>query len=1046
MNIPRVRRTIEKHFGNKVQTFREGVLRTPYTTNGTVIGWFFFDLNQQIFNDRFDLKSYQDVLLSEDYYHATGSQQWNFYLFFICDPNNYRDPDNAALLRRIEKDKAFARKYVTTEDLLDSELPGAVQVSTPTERPTDISLRWEEKLRDARLDGVLMKSMPRTKVVESYLSGQPVRERQKSEARKAKGRTQFSAIKQLRITEGYRKYPEQKNFDFGPCNLIEGSNGSGKTSLLEAIELWTCGANFRDQLQSEDGRIGLLFEYGKGLEWNTTRGTQLYRQRDWQWYGNHYAKGNKLCSGFNRFNFYNTDAAVRLEETGRGEEKTVLNALSDLVLGETATMIEERAQSILAIFTEKQKGFQKLIKLQNSEVADARDELKALGPTKEKEADVLRRFVAQIKILGWTGALPASTRRSAEKFAAEFADVRDRFRRGQKNLWWLTTFDLATLSKEENTIADLVDKAERANKQTSEHMETINSLRNDVANVERETSLMRAYLPYITTPECSKLSGLKESIATTRQLLQLYRAVQNELRGADLQRYVEIEQPIATAISRMRSDIGKLSRRASDLAESVRSVKQHTETSTKLFATIRATASQLFAELPDLTNCPVCGAEYHLGQLKSLLLRAETVSEAVGDAKAFRELLEEQNKTEADLEHLRKESEVIRKINSAYSMLDERGSRTMVRSIVERLLQIPADVDRASVRHEELSALETRLGTKGLLETRYEQLRGSLQEIVDLGLLEAKAADKFEKRLKDKEKSLGAINDKISKLNSVIDTIRKRQVAGLNKYFKSSLTRTPEDELRRRQQTLVPILRSFLSDCERIKRGESLDITDINLRMDRIQTAYEEFLNAKKYLQESEHIKTRNAAKIERAEKELKSLNERAERARNAITTLTDILENDSKEKHLSSFLRTNTCEIADTFRLIHAPREFKDIEFDVERGQIVLTKTGSNKKLSVTKISSGQRAALALSVFLTLNRKVQNGPPFLIFDDPVAHIDDLNVLSFFDYLRETMLKLKRQIFFATANEKVSYLFKKKFDFLGDGFKVHPLSRTDARG
>src|ERR1700730_1948510 len=116
MNIPRVRKTVEKHFGKKVQILREGVLKIPYTTNGTVIGWFFFDLNQQIFNDRFDLKSYQDVLLSEDYYHASGSQQWNFYLFFVCDPNNYKDPDKAPILRRIEKDKAFARKYVTTEE------------------------------------------------------------------------------------------------------------------------------------------------------------------------------------------------------------------------------------------------------------------------------------------------------------------------------------------------------------------------------------------------------------------------------------------------------------------------------------------------------------------------------------------------------------------------------------------------------------------------------------------------------------------------------------------------------------------------------------------------------------------------------------------------------------------------------------------------------------------------------------------------------------------------------------------------------------------
>ncbi len=178
---------------------------------------------------------------------------------------------------------------------------------------------------------------------------------------------------------------QSKDFTFGTCNLIEGSNGSGKTSLLEAIELWTCGTNFRDQLQSDNGRIGLAFEDGKGIEWNSTKGTQLYRQRDWQWYGNHYAKGNKLCLGFNRFNFYNTDAAVRLEETEKGDEKSVLNALSDLVLGETATMIEERAQSILAIFIQEQKGFQKLIQLHTSEVEDAQDELRALGPTRRKK-------------------------------------------------------------------------------------------------------------------------------------------------------------------------------------------------------------------------------------------------------------------------------------------------------------------------------------------------------------------------------------------------------------------------------------------------------------------------------------------------------------------------------------------------------------------------------------------------------------------------------------------------------------------------------------
>jgi exonuclease SbcC len=84
-----------------------------------------------------------------------------------------------------------------------------------------------------------------------------------------------------------------------------------------------------------------------------------------------------------------------------------------------------------------------------------------------------------------------------------------------------------------------------------------------------------------------------------------------------------------------------------------------------------------------------------------------------------------------------------------------------------------------------------------------------------------------------------------------------------------------------------------------------------------------------------------------------------------------------------------------------------------------------------VKQISTGQRAALMLSVFLTLNLSLKSGPPFMLIDDPIAHNDDLNALSFLDFLADVAESKQRQIFFATANEKLANVFQKKMEFLG---------------
>lgn len=99
-------------------------------------------------------------------------------------------------------------------------------------------------------------------------------------------------------------------------------------------------------------------------------------------------------------------------------------------------------------------------------------------------------------------------------------------------------------------------------------------------------------------------------------------------------------------------------------------------------------------------------------------------------------------------------------------------------------------------------------------------------------------------------------------------------------------------------------------------------------------------------------------------------------------------------------------------------------------------------QEVPISQISTGQRSALALSIFLALNKKLAKGPNLIIFDDPVTYTDDLNILSFLDYLRSMVINESRQLIFATASNKIARLFEKKFDFLKSDFQKFELSRS----
>jgi chromosome segregation protein len=156
-----------------------------------------------------------------------------------------------------------------------------------------------------------------------------------------------------------------------------------------------------------------------------------------------------------------------------------------------------------------------------------------------------------------------------------------------------------------------------------------------------------------------------------------------------------------------------------------------------------------------------------------------------------------------------------------------------------------------------------------------------------------------------------------------------------------------------------------------------------------------------------------------------------------ACKVLDDLIANASLENATREALDAIGGQINEVFSRIHSPREYEY----VGNPNVLLRTADGHDPRTLDQVSTGQRAAFALSIFLARNRTAASAPPVLLIDDPIAHIDDLNALSFLDYLRDLAVNSGRQIFFATADTRVASLFSKKFSFLGESFKTISLVR-----
>jgi chromosome segregation protein len=310
-----------------------------------------------------------------------------------------------------------------------------------------------------------------------------------------------------------------------------------------------------------------------------------------------------------------------------------------------------------------------------------------------------------------------------------------------------------------------------------------------------------------------------------------------------------------------------------------------------------------------------------------------------------------------------------------------------------------------------------------------------LLEIIDrqIGDVGRQLADMFQKR-EGIQTALNNIKAQKEVLQSALQSqnadLAKRQDA-LNRraYTESTLERVRSLEIIRRSRlatddvlTLSDGIQRTVENLDRLSRKAAQLVSDIELLSSQSLIPKKE-----EQLQQVRSVSTRLGADLERSSRASSLLM----RVRSAVL--------EARAKTVTEVLESYKPLIRDLYYRFEPHPVFSEIDFEVTKAFkdtelyfVVAPRRQGPKAYPSTVFSTSQLNALAVCVFLALNLKSAKSIPWLMLDDPIQAMDDLNILGFCEVLRQ--VRGERQVFISSHNQQL-------FELLLN--KLRPMSQTD---
>ncbi|MBZ5669477.1 MAG: hypothetical protein LAO04_07100 [Acidobacteriia bacterium] len=1026
LNISQLCERVAKQFSDTEQV-DDSTIRFTRKAGEIPFAVYYLDLAQDLPETEEKLTKYLDRVIGRHYFEDRQSLQWSNYLYFITSEDRLANSDVLHAKEFIERDRRYARKFVISEKELDSVLaPHIVAPAGATPRANVLSI-WKERLLEAGIDKAVLsdEGLPaRLAMIESS-SVEPTT---KPKAQRRKVQVKAAPFIRLLDLKKFRDFPLQRHFEFGTVNLIFGANGTGKTCLFEAIELFYCGRNKRNPDASPQYELAVAFNGGQPETVTASRKPQQFRDLNLAWYGQSEAKTNNLYLSFARFNFLDTDAAVALAANSDPTLHIEEN-LSKLLVGPDASKTWRDIERVCDAVSSKLRELHPL-EAQTKEELTVLDKRLQDASGIQQESDSIRvRLEEMIHRVGWSVA-QGDQAVSAGKLVESLSELVSLAEQAAALDWTESPVSIDGLASycheariSSERAAPGIAQLELLRKNQKALADAIKRGREALDLVEQAKRLIDAGVPQ----RLAERNKLQRTLAIhSGRLVGFDASALGALSSADLSMALAVcheaavskrtaaQELLATA-KREYADYSKLRDQSLNLAQELRQVAGRI---------LRSSAK------PD--ECPLCHTRFGPGELaKHIAAGVDEHLEAVGQTLLTQ--LREREGTLRDATAVETASAWLKKFCEKASLPADIPVRSALAEVENATRAVAEDRARLEVLNAEVLAQDS----QGLSEAKLAEILTQLDELsYPLSESSHAAVDRL----------LRTINQDLESSSRTLEGDRKRA---------DELGRTLEATLGSAERD-VQDLRGALSRLkERLAATESLraklgnfsssfpwsgggPLAELAVEAGSIRKVAAELQTALSREKQARATYTESIVRKEHLGRQLDELRPRIERFAKAQSTLENLQRDHSLKGAMEDALQQNRAGIEAIFSRIHSPAEFRGL--GLSWTTLVRKVDGSEAKLS--EISSGQRAAFALSIFLAQNAQLTEAPHVVLMDDPIAHVDDLNSLSFLDYLREVALTGRRQIFFATASDKIATLFQRKFDFLGPkGFRRIDLRR-----
>lgn len=1013
----------------------DSVVRGEKKLGGQTYAVAYVDFADEVVERFLHLRDFQERILADDFFDTPGDLRWNKYLYIVAGPNSTSNPNFAAAKAAIEADKDYARKRVISQDDLDSLLGGPKLFEAAAHSSTyDVQADWRRRLSAAGLEHLLDAPTPRTNVVESISKrelgtasnwNQQVKELNASDMPLATAK-----LLSLKI-DAFRPIHNGKRYDFGDVTLLVGANGTGKTSLLEAIEYFYCGNNRRSAVGGPVRLKGNLLP-GAGsstVELSSTADGPRIKARNLAWYNRKEHNVDDIVNSFSLYNFLDTDAAYRL--SGNLKPDDITTELSRLLVGSSAATTFDYFQKIRADVDKAWDKAQRRADGLQAELTILERRLKELEGKPSEARTLTEAYRAALAGLGWKTLADAGVPgpKEGQELVAALAHVQALVSLGDaartvKDIERRATQLEAAVSNAKPVNARLVD-ALAQEKQLVSKMEALEA---NIKNLDR-------WIAY----ESAGFHDVRRRYKSAREVSEQLATRLGGLIAGDLPQVpphyasLHLLGAVRAASEATTAAYARLTRAQQALDLHGRAASARASAAAKL----KDAAKEALKLSGNADICPVCRTVHASGVLmhliEALTLGPLTTEEVNGLAESLRLAGDEAS------EALRW-AHAVERCQEFATQLQLKG--TTPKEVLEELVGLREQANQAQLELQHVNKEGQDLGRAGFSSNEADLVWAriaALFEFEESKLTADIASDERRRQSDAVEEARKALGECRSKIGGLVDSIqgfaRSVVVDGWVTRVEPSGTFA----------SLVALQDEFLAATANAAGLRSYLAVDANVPLVEIQARIAAVASAFKQADDASRSDSESSAEQRDLPKKIQDWKLRLENHRSeekalleAGEVLDGLIQNASLEKATREALDAIGGQINEVFSRIHSPREYEY----VGKPNVLLRTVDGHAPRTLDQVSTGQRAAFALSIFLARNRTAASAPPVLLIDDPIAHIDDLNALSFLDYLRDLTVNSGRQIFFATADTRVASLFSKKFSFLGESFKTINLVRN----